>query len=1065
MFTLSLSKKALAVVLSVLLCLPIASISAFADPEEGDSGTTNAIIDPEAPINDDLTSEDDQDETDLDIGAADIESEIEDEDSELNDAIEDYLEVDLSDAHKTSAVEVVEYVYLDEAAVVLGEEEYVAVGLLDEEAQISQAELSVMNLHTYEVMRFESSEIADNAALFSLLFEDDSEIGTYQVIGFSYALVGEDNATYADFSSDGEITNTYIFNVTTQQVIDAVEILDADESSDDSILAIEDTGEVSIVDTLDEAIEVIDEEGILETEETDFENDDEGIYYYGDEPIAGAVFDDEEDLEDELIESDETIYFDNEVYSTSADTDIFGKTFYTESIVGYEWALLANALEEQKSYSDGVIEEETDENESFVDKIFGFFASLFTVEKAYADVVVALDAGHGGSDPGAVGNNLKEKDLTLKIAKYAQSELNQYKGASVYMTRTTDTYLGLTERVTKAKNNKANVFVSIHINAGGGTGAEVWVPNSSSYNYSTHTKGTSLGNNILAQLKSLGLTNRGVKTRDATTEKYSGGGKADYYTVINAARKAGIPGIIVEHAFIDTTSDANYLKSEANLKKLGVADAAGIAKTYGLAKGKIIYQVHSETYGWGNTVGDGSTGGTTGKNKRAEAIKISLGNVTQTGSVTYSAHVQNIGWQSWQSNGALAGTTGQSKRMEAIKIKLSGNVANSYDIYYRVHSQIFGWSGWAKNGNPAGSQGYNRRMEAIQVRLVAKNGSAPGTTSNAFRQKTATNIQVQSYVQNSGWQSAVKNGSTSGTIGKSKAIQQLKITLTDRVDEGGLQFRAHSQGAGWQAWKYNGGTAGSSGKRMEAVQIKLTGDIANKYDVYYRAHCQYQGWLGWAKNGESAGTEGYSYRLEALQVKLVKKGASAPGSTSNAFKKKSTTAVTSGTAIMGTSKTSVNQMVKMWNAQKKQYPAIYSNYGAKDITTFCNIIMEEAKAEGVRAEVVFVQAMHETGWLQFNGVVKVSQCNFCGLGATSNTNPGYSFANVRTGIRAQVQHLKAYASKDSLKNTCVDPRWEDAVKTYGRGSAPNIEDLTGKWAADSKYAKGLVELLEKLLKL
>ena len=78
------------------------------------------------------------------------------------------------------------------------------------------------------------------------------------------------------------------------------------------------------------------------------------------------------------------------------------------------------------------------------------------------------------------------------------------------------------------------------------------------------------------------------------------------------------------------------------------------------------------------------------------------------------------------------------------------------------------------------------------------------------------------------------------------------------------------------------GTSGQS-KRLEAIRIKLTGEMAKQYDIYYRVHSQEFGWLGWAKNGESAGTEGYSYRLEAIQIQLVKKGSSAPGSTSNKF--------------------------------------------------------------------------------------------------------------------------------------------------------------------------------------
>ena len=97
--------------------------------------------------------------------------------------------------------------------------------------------------------------------------------------------------------------------------------------------------------------------------------------------------------------------------------------------------------------------------------------------------------------------------------------------------------------------------------------------------------------------------------------------------------------------------------------------------------------------------------------------------------------MQSYGWQQFVSNGTMAGTSGLGKRLEAIEIKLTGNAAKAYDVYYRVHCQQFGWLGWAKNGESAGSAGYGYRLEAIQIQLVKKGGSAPGDTSNVFKDK------------------------------------------------------------------------------------------------------------------------------------------------------------------------------------------------------------------------------------------------------------------------------------------------------------------------------------------
>lgn len=168
-----------------------------------------------------------------------------------------------------------------------------------------------------------------------------------------------------------------------------------------------------------------------------------------------------------------------------------------------------------------------------------------------------------------------------------------------------------------------------------------------------------------------------------------------------------------------------------------------------------------------------------------------------------------------------------------------------------------------------------------------------------------------------------------------------------------------------------------------------------------------------------------------------------------------------GNRIMGASQNTVDQMVSYYNAQRKAYPSdALGKGGAPDIRTFCTIICEEAAAEGVRAEIVFTQAMLETGWLQFGGDVKVEQFNFAGIGATGGGVPGNSFPDVRTGIRAQVQHLKAYASTEPLNNTCVDPRFH-YVK---RGSAPTMEQLAGKWAASTGYGESLRTILSGLSK-
>lgn len=171
------------------------------------------------------------------------------------------------------------------------------------------------------------------------------------------------------------------------------------------------------------------------------------------------------------------------------------------------------------------------------------------------------------------------------------------------------------------------------------------------------------------------------------------------------------------------------------------------------------------------------------------------------------------------------------------------------------------------------------------------------------------------------------------------------------------------------------------------------------------------------------------------------------------------------TTIMGKTGVTVDQMVSYFKSTGRTYPAdIYAQYGAASIEDFCRILLEEANAEGVKAEVLFAQVMVETGNLQFGGQVQPKQCNFGGLGATDGGASGADFSSngensVRIGLRAQAQHLKAYASTASLCNECVDPRF----KYVTRGSAVYVENLGGgKWASDPAYASKLLRVMSSL---
>lgn len=159
------------------------------------------------------------------------------------------------------------------------------------------------------------------------------------------------------------------------------------------------------------------------------------------------------------------------------------------------------------------------------------------------------------------------------------------------------------------------------------------------------------------------------------------------------------------------------------------------------------------------------------------------------------------------------------------------------------------------------------------------------------------------------------------------------------------------------------------------------------------------------------------------------------------------------TPIMGQAVATKDQAVRYF--QSKNYVKSYEY-----INNFVNIVWEEAAAEGIRADVAFAQMMKETGFLKFGGDVKPEQNNFGGIGATGNGAPGHSFKDIREGIRANIQHLKAYASKEPLKLAVVDPRYS---LVPNKGATPYVEWLGKKenpygygWATGANYGTDIV---------
>jgi hypothetical protein len=156
--------------------------------------------------------------------------------------------------------------------------------------------------------------------------------------------------------------------------------------------------------------------------------------------------------------------------------------------------------------------------------------------------------------------------------------------------------------------------------------------------------------------------------------------------------------------------------------------------------------------------------------------------------------------------------------------------------------------------------------------------------------------------------------------------------------------------------------------------------------------------------------------------------------------------------IMGTGMMTADQLVSFF----------MENNSAADmerVSLLAGLYIEECSAEGVNSDVAFAQMCLETGFLRFQGLVTEEMNNFCGLGATDPAHPGLYFPDERTGVRAHVQHLKAYGSTEPLVGVQVDPRYGYVTP---KGKSPDIFGLAGTWAADPGYGEKLADLLERM---
>lgn len=324
-------------------------------------------------------------------------------------------------------------------------------------------------------------------------------------------------------------------------------------------------------------------------------------------------------------------------------------------------------------------------------------------------VKIAGCAGHGGFGvtPGKrTPDGEYEWDFNNKAILSFEETLKQYENVEFLRTddRTGRTDVPLATRTNTANSWGADLYVSFHENANTGKWGSWGGTETLTYGSG---KSLEMGKAIhAAQLKAYGLRDRGVKNG------------SDLWII----RKTNMPAVLLEGAFMDSTTDITKLRDNNVLRKAGCEVAHAVAKYFGLKKKitpqpvstnqpTVAYEAHVEGIGWQGVKRNGETAGTVGQSKRLEALSVRLEN--SNAQLKMEGHIQNKGWTSLRTNGEIIGTTGEGLRLEAVKLACEG-----FNISYRVHQQNIGWTDWKKNGEEAGTTGQALRIEAIEIKLA-----------------------------------------------------------------------------------------------------------------------------------------------------------------------------------------------------------------------------------------------------------------------------------------------------------------------------------------------------------
>ncbi|MDB1899702.1 N-acetylmuramoyl-L-alanine amidase family protein [Collinsella aerofaciens] len=670
--------------------------------------------------------------------------------------------------------------------------------------------------------------------------------------------------------------------------------------------------------------------------------------------------------------------------------------------------------------------------------------STYAARSARKNVrIIALDAGHGGTDPGAQGNGKSEADLTWKIVAACKNKLEAYGFKVVLAREQSGGYSGndYLYRVQRCVSQGAQAFVSFHINSGSPVahGAEVYAPTANEYDYTQVS--VELANKVMNNLASMGLSYRGVFQMEV----------GDEFAVIRCAREQGIPGILIEHGFISDAGDVLNYFSDEGCRRLGEADADAIIAQFPKSTWLDYSSVFDANYYLSNN---------------PDVAKATAGN-----SELALDHFINYGMSEGRRGSASFDVQSYFNEYPDLRAAFGFDLVKYYEHYVTA--------GKAEGRHGTGCskiEGYATTINGVDYSSVYDPSfylSNNEDIRNAFSKRSPAGVvmiddaAVLRHFVSCGMAEGRRGSESFDVLSYYNRYPDLRrafgANLTalyghylssgraeGRIATGcaSLAGAVASQGGTDYSPVYDFDFYTSNNGDVLSAFTTVKGGLRFVDDAAVLRHFVSCGMAEGRRGSESFDVYGYRNRYADLRkafgqnlksyyihylncgIKEGRNGASATGYEGFIMSSAYSTYLDAADHFTKT-------------VGPKGFPsAVYTDRGASNIIDFCKILYEEAQSEGVSPEVLYGQVMKETGYLKFGNLVQPNQCNFGGLGATGPGNPGYTFGSVREGLRAQVQHLKAYGSTEPLINPCIDARF----KYVSRGCAPRTVDLNGKWA-------------------